>query len=120
MLRSHQSLYQHKEAKHAHTSSTPSNRSKYDSYTPRKRYVKEQEDYDQYFSNQRSRLAEPVLKKTPTREPLNEVTFHPNKPSSLPRRICEFDFEEDIGDYEMINCVSSSRKPRLRQHLEGR
>ena len=120
MLRGHQIPYQHKEARRQHTPSTPSNRSKYDSYTPRKRYVKEQEDYDHYFSSQRPRLEDPVPKITPTREPLNQVTFNANKPSSLPRQLCEFEFDEGMGDYDMINCATSTRKPRLRQHLDNR
>lgn len=31
---------------------TPSKKEKYDSYTPRKRYMKEQEEYDNYRNNQ--------------------------------------------------------------------
>ena len=120
MLRGQQSPYQSRDSRHGHTPSTPSQRSKYDSYTPRKRYMKGQEDYDQYFSNQRPRLEEPVPRRTPTREPLNQVTFNPNKPTSLPRQLCDFDFEEGIGDYDMINCATSSRKPRLRQHVDNK
>ena len=42
-------MYSTAKISEAHTNShTPSKREKYDSYTPRKRYVKEQDEFTQY------------------------------------------------------------------------
>ncbi len=104
-------------------SRTPSNRSKYDSYTPRKRYMKEQVEYGEYYGPSREQVGEPMprgnpTRRTPTYEP-SQVTFYP-KAASLPRQTCEFELDEPLGDCSMLNCATSTRKPRLRQHAESK
>lgn len=56
-FRGQESPYRAREERSISRQATPSNRSKYDNYTPRKRYIKEQQDYDQYI-NQSKELSQ--------------------------------------------------------------
>lgn len=119
---------------------TPSNRNKYDSYTPRKRYIKEQEEFDNYrcyqgdnvqqFSENvspqkdedslySSRLRKSSLSRRDSYEPNSNRKYRGEQPARETfTNYYQLESAQPLGDCTAtLNCATSIRKNKFKSYL---
>lgn len=114
---------------HHHGSLTPSKRQKYDNYTPRKRYVKEQEEFGQYrhFTFNESQSTSPLhySDEQPTLSRSRQLGHSRKReqpvssedvPSYRPSRMTNYDIDSYNIPEVLDDCTSMiSNRPSFRQ-----